>query len=127
MKKKICLIILAMSLFLMLLVPCITSIGYNNLSVNLSNVVYDSGCFILVSPNIEGVEEGLNIGGMHDLNITTNGGKNTFLILTKPIWGSTIITNLVDINIQIHVSVFFHSSIFSCLIHSDLERNNQTA
>jgi hypothetical protein len=83
------------SIILMLVIPNIVALE----EINSSREVYESGWFILVSPNVEGIENGLHLGGMHDLNITALGG-NTFLIFTKPIWGTAIITNYVDLNIQ---------------------------
>jgi hypothetical protein len=96
MEKKIIYYIGIITIILMLFTPNISSIK----QTDSSSEIYDSGQFILVSPHIEGIEEGLHLGGMNDLNITALG-ENTFLILTKPIWGSTIITNYIDLNIKI--------------------------
>ena len=68
-------------------------------ATNSSNEVYEFGRFILASPDIEGIEEGLHLGGMHDLNITIRGG-NTFILRTRPIWGSTLVADYIDLNIQ---------------------------
>lgn len=67
---------------------------------NTTDDVYKSGWIILVSSNIQGIDEGLHIGGLSNINITATY-QNTLLIYTKPIWGSTIITDDVDIQIQI--------------------------
>jgi hypothetical protein len=66
--------------------------------------VYSSGWVILVSSNIQGIDEGLHIGGLTNITVTATY-QNTFLIYTEPIWGSTIITE--DVDIQLHMGHFF--------------------
>ena len=66
---------------------------------NTTDEVFPSGWIILVSSNLQGIDEGLHLGGMSDINITATY-QNTLLIRTKPIWGSAIITEDVDIQIQ---------------------------
>ena len=80
---------------LMLIMPSISATE----ETNSSNEVYKSGWFILSSPDIEGMQEGLHLGGIHDLNFTIRGG-NTFILRTKPIWGSTMIADYIDLNIK---------------------------
>lgn len=95
MKNKIYAYIGIIISILMLMMPSISATE----ETNSSNEVYEFGRFILVSPDIEGVEEGIHFGGMHDLNITIHGG-NTFILRTRPIWGSTMIADYIDLNIQ---------------------------
>ena len=66
---------------------------------NTTDDVYDSGWVLLVSSDLQGIDEGLHIGGMSNINVTATY-QNAFFIRTKPIWGSTIITEDVDIQIQ---------------------------
>ncbi len=58
-------------IILMLVIPSIPA----KKETSSSNEVYESGWFVLISPDIEGVEEGTHLGGKHDLNITVHGGK----------------------------------------------------
>jgi hypothetical protein len=95
MKNNILYCIGLIAIILMLVVPNISAIK----ETNSSGKVYDSGWFMLISPNVEGIGQGLHLGGMHDLNITATGG-NTFLIVTRPIWGAAIITGYIDLNIR---------------------------
>jgi hypothetical protein len=83
------------SILLILVIPSIPA----DVTKNPTDEVFESGWFILVSSNLKGIDEGLHIGGMSDINITATY-QNTLLIRTKPIWGSTIITEDVDIQIQ---------------------------
>ncbi|UCF49887.1 MAG: hypothetical protein JSU91_09090 [Thermoplasmatales archaeon] len=94
-KNKIYAYIGIITSILMLLIPSISATD----ETNSSNEVYGFGRLFLVSPDIEGIEEGIHFGGLHDLNITIRGG-NTFILRTRPIWGSTFIADYVDINIQ---------------------------
>jgi len=82
-------------IFLMLLLPSVPA----KKETRPSTEVYESGWFILVSPNITGIEPDVRFGGLQDLNITIHGG-NTFVLRTKPIWGSTIMCKYVDLHIQ---------------------------
>ena len=95
MKKKIYASIGILISSLMLMIPTISAIT----TTNSSNEIYEFGRIILVSPDIEGIEDGLHFGGMHDINITIHGG-NTVLLRTRPIWGSTLVTDYIDMNIQ---------------------------
>ena len=83
------------SILLILIIPSIPA----DVTKNPTDEVFESGWIILVSSNLQGIDEGLHIGGISDINITATY-QNTLLIRTKPIWGSTIITEDVDIQIQ---------------------------
>ena len=73
MKNKIYFIGGLIAIISMLIIPNVTS--YEEETID-SNEVYGTGWFVLSSPNIEGIEEGLNLGGMHDLNFTAKGVAN---------------------------------------------------
>jgi hypothetical protein len=95
--KSICLI----AIISILMIPSIPAniTKQSDITKNTTDEVYHSGWIILVSSSLQGVDEGLHIGGMNDINIIATY-QNTLLIRTKPIWGSTIITEDVDIQIQ---------------------------
>ena len=107
MKNKIYAYIGILITILMLMIPSISSAEEKN----SSNEVYEFGWLILVSPEIEGIAECINFGGMHDLNITIHGG-NTFILRTRPIWGSTIIADYIDLNIQMKNFFGFANIVF---------------
>src|SRR5512136_1205027 len=100
MKEKV-IGILIVGLLLVTVFPCVkASTQKTDVTKNTTNDVYPSGWIILLSSNIQGIEKGLHFGGMSDINITATY-QNTLLIRTKPIWGSAIITEDVDLQIQI--------------------------
>jgi hypothetical protein len=80
----------------------------NTIVENTIDEVYSSGWICLLSSNIQGVgEEGkhlLHFGYMSNITITATY-QNTFFIRTKPIWGSAIV--LDDVDIQIQMKHFF--------------------
>jgi hypothetical protein len=97
MMKKIYGYVGIIAILLMLIAPSIPA----KKETPSSSDVYQSGWFILVSPDIRGLglENGTHFGGIEDLNITIHGG-NTFVLRTKPIWGSTMFSNYIDIHLQ---------------------------
>jgi hypothetical protein len=101
MRNKIIWSICVFAVILTLILPSIPAnvTKQSNLTKDTTDEVYESGFFILLSSNIQGIDEGLHFGGMRDVNITATY-QNTFLIRTKPIWGSAIILEDVDIQIQ---------------------------
>jgi len=106
MRKKIISSLCLIAIMLILTIPSIPAniVEPSNVVKNTIDEVYDSGFIILLSSNIQGVDEGLHFEGMNDLNITATY-QNTFLIFTKPVWGSAII--LEDVDIQIQMKHFF--------------------
>jgi len=101
MKNKIIWSICVLAVILILTIPSIPSnvVKQSDVTKNTIDEVYKSGWILLVSSNIQGIDEGFHIGGMSNINVTATY-QNTFIIRTKPIWGSTIITEDVDIQIQ---------------------------
>ena len=99
--RKIFSSICVICVLLILMIPSIPAnvTKQSDVTKNTTDEVYESGWIILVSSNIQGIDEGLHFGGISDINITATY-QNTFLIRTKPIWGSAIITEDVDIQIQ---------------------------
>jgi len=107
MRKKIIRSICLIAIMLILTIPSIPAniAKPSNVVKNTTDEVYESGWILLLSSNVLGIdEEGLHFGGMNDLNITATY-QNTFIIRTKPIWGSAII--LEDVDIQIQMKHFF--------------------
>jgi len=106
MKNKIIWSICILTLMLIMTIPSIPSdvTKQSDIIKNTTDEVYKSGWICLLSSNIQGMEEGLHFGGMSNINITATY-QNTFLIRTKPIWGSAII--LEDVDIQIQMKHFF--------------------
>ena len=106
MRKKIIKSICLIAIMLILTIPSIPAniTKPSNVVKNTTDEVYKSGWICLLSSNIQGMEEGLHFGGMSNINITATY-QNTFFIRTKPIWGSAII--LEDVDIQIQMKHFF--------------------
>jgi len=106
MRKKIIGSICLIAIMLILTIPIIPAniVKPSNVVKNTTDEVYKSGWICLFSSNIQGMEEGLHFGGMSNINITATY-QNTFFIRTKPIWGSAII--LEDVDIQIQMKHFF--------------------
>ncbi len=104
--RKIISSICIISILLILIIPSIPANvpKQSDIIKNTTDEVYESGFIILVSSNIQGIDEGLHFEGMNNINITATY-QNTFLIFTKPIWGSAIITE--DVDIQIKMKHFF--------------------
>ena len=102
MKNKIIWTICLLAMILILNIPSIPSsaVKPSYVAKNTTDDVYPSGWIILLSSNIQGIEEGLHFGGMSDINITATY-QNTLFIRTKPIWGSAIVLDDVDLQIQI--------------------------
>ena len=101
MKNKIIGSIGFLVVMLLLTIPSI-SFGLaesSDITKDTIDEVFESGWIILVSSNLQGIDEGLHVGGMSNINVTATY-QNTLLLRTKPIWGSTIITEDVDIQIQ---------------------------
>ena len=70
---------------------------------NSANPVYKFGVFVLECSTVEGLKEGDYVGGLYD--VTLSASCTEFIILTFPIWGTTIIEEPVDLSI--HMEHFF--------------------
>ena len=77
-----------------------------------NNEIYEYGIIILDCNSITGIPEEEHVGGLQNIKIVTNG-LTQGLIFTIPIWGSAII--IENNNIQINMENFFGVSVsYSC-------------
>ena len=78
----------------------------------LNNETYEFGFIVLDCNTISGLPENEHVGGLYEVDLTTNG-LTQGIIFTMPIWGSAIV--IENNEIHLHMENFFGVSVsYSC-------------
>ena len=85
-------------LTIMILIMSTIPVTATNEKEGSSSAVFKYGMFVLTCTNTEGLQEEEHVGGLSDVDFTAS--SNEFIILTFPIWGTTILDDNVEIHIQ---------------------------
>jgi hypothetical protein len=107
MNKKTSLYLIGTLLISLFFVSALTTTATNGKEYRVSESSYDYGFIIVETFSTSGSISGLpcseHVGGLHDLDITTNGGSIS-LFFTYPIWGSAI--NYQNQDVRIYMDHF---------------------
>ncbi len=75
-------------------------------------ITYEYGFIVLDCNTISGLPENEHVGGLYEVDLTTNG-LTQGIIFTMPIWGSAIV--IENNQIHLHMDNFFGVSVsYSC-------------
>ena len=102
MNKKINTLIIGIFVIFTVLLSTITITATKEKELILNEKTYDHA-FIIVetfstSGSISGIPDYEHVGGLHDVDITTNGGSIS-LFFTMPVWGSSINHRFNDVHL----------------------------
>lgn len=112
MNKKICVIIIGFLFISTIILGTNVITATEEKEVIINSEAYDYGLIILDCNTISGLPENEHIGGLSEVDLTTNG-LTQGIIFTMPIWGSAIV--IENNNIHLHMDNFFGVSVsYSC-------------
>ena len=112
MNKKICVFSIGFLFISTIILSTNTIIANEEKEVIINSETYEYGFIVLDCNTISGLPENEHIGGLKEVDLTTDG-LTQGIIFTMPIWGSAIV--IENNNIHLHMDNFFGVSVsYSC-------------
>ena len=112
MKKKICVFSIGILFISTIFLSANPITANEEKEVIINSETYEYGFIVLDCNTISGIPENEHVGGLNEVDITTEG-LTQGVIFTMPIWGSAIV--IENNNIHLHMDNFFGVSVsYSC-------------
>ena len=112
MKKKICVFSIGILFISTIFLSANPITANEEKEVIINSETYEYGFIVLDCNTISGIPENEHVGGLNEVDITTEG-LTQGVIFTLPIWGSAIV--IENNNIHLHMDNFFGVSVsYSC-------------